>query len=73
MKTMCYSVRLAEFKQISEKCYSAVAFDGSKALIPVCEFFGCDYEVEKSDAYWISAWILEKKNIQYSKKKVRWF
>ena len=27
----------------------------------------------KSDAYWISAWILEKKSIQYSSKKQAWF
>jgi hypothetical protein len=32
-----------------------------------------DYEVQKSDAYWISAWILEKKSIQYSGKKQAWF
>ena len=35
--------------------------------------FGRDYEVMKSDAYWISAWILEKKSIQYSGKKQAWF
>ena len=35
--------------------------------------FGPDYEVQKSEAYWISAWILEKKSIQYSSKKQAWF
>ena len=34
---------------------------------------GRDYEVQKSDAWWISAWILEKKSIQYSSKKQAWF
>lgn len=58
---------------ISDKCYKATAFDGSKDLIPKSQIFGQDYEVTKSEAYWISAWILDKKNIQYSNKKVCWF
>lgn len=29
--------------------------------------------MQKSDAYWISAWILEKKNITYSTKKEGWW
>ena len=27
----------------------------------------------KSEAYWIAAWILAKKNLQYSDKKKAWF
>jgi len=73
MKTKCYSVRLESLIQISNKCYKAIAFNGSEDLIPVSQVFGADYDVQKSDAYWISAWILSKKNIQYSDKKVRWF
>lgn len=73
MKTKCYSVRLAALTRISDKCYKAEAFDGSTDLIPSSQVFGPDYEVQKSDAYWISAWILEKKSIQYSTKKVAWF
>lgn len=73
MKTKCYSVRLQSLTQISEKAYKAVAFDGSEAIIPASQVFGLDYEVTKSDAYWISAWILERKNLQYSNKKVAWF
>ena len=73
MKTLCYSVRLESLYQISDKCYKAVAFDGSEALIPVKFVFGQDREVQKSDAWWIAAWILERKNIQYSTKKQAWF
>jgi len=65
----CISVRLESFVSISPKCYKAIAFDGSEALIPASQFYGQDFDVSKSDAYWISQWILEKKNLQYSTKK----
>lgn len=67
--TKCYSVRLELFYSISSKCYKALAFNGSEALIPASQYFGQDHSVSKSDSYWISAWILEKKELQYSIKK----
>lgn len=73
MKTPCYSVRLESLTRISPKCYKAVAFDGSEALIPKKCVFGQDYEVAKSNAYWIAEWILKKRDLQYSSKKVKWF
>jgi hypothetical protein len=73
MKTKCFSVRLSSLVSISDKAYKAVAFDGSEAIIPKSQVFGSDYSVQKSDAYWISAWILEQKKIQYSAKKEAWF
>lgn len=73
MKTRCYSVRLESLVRISDKAFKATAFDGSSDIIPVSQVFGRDYEVMKSDAWWISAWILEKKSIQYSGKKQAWF
>ncbi len=73
MKTRCYSVRLSSLTEISDKCYKAIAFDGSEALIPKSQVFGQDSDVSKSDAYWISTWILEQKAIQYSTKKEAWF
>lgn len=73
MKTKCYSVRLKEFDRISEKAYKAVSFDGKEAIIPASQVFGQDNGVQKSQAIWISAWILEKKELQYSTKKVGWF
>jgi len=69
MKTLCYSVRLEGLISISEKAYRATSFDGSSDILPKSAVFGMDYSVEKSEAYWIAAWILEKKSIQYSRKK----
>ena len=73
MKSLCYSVRLESLTVISDKCYKATAFDGSEALIPKSQVFGQDYSVQKSDAYWISEWILRQKDLQYSGKKEAWF
>lgn len=73
MKTLCYSVRLESLERISDKAFLATAFDGSTDVIPASQVYGEDYEVEKSEAWWISAWILERKNIQYSRKKQAWF
>ena len=69
MKTLCYSVRLESLVKISDKAYKATSFDGTTDIIPASQVFGQDYEVMKCEAYWISAWILGKKNIQYSPKK----
>jgi hypothetical protein len=73
MSTLCYSVRLESLVRISHKALLAIAFDGSQDIIPASQVFGRDYGVMKSDAWWISAWILEKKSIQYSSKKQAWF
>jgi hypothetical protein len=73
MKTKCYSVRLQSLVGISDRALKAVAFDGSSAILPKSQVFGADFSVEKSDAYWISAWILEQKELQYSSKKEAWF
>jgi hypothetical protein len=72
-KIKCYSVRLDSLTSISEKAYKATAFDGSTAIIPKSMVMGKDYDVQKSDAYWISCWILEQKELQYSTKKEAWF
>ena len=69
MKTKCYSVRLESLVRISDKAYKATCFDGSSDIIPASLVFGADLDVQKSDAYWISAWILERKSLQYSAKK----
>jgi hypothetical protein len=69
MRTKCISVRLESLVSISDKAYRATAFDGSSDIIPKSCVFGPDFEVSKCDAYWIAAWILQKKSIQYSHKK----
>lgn len=73
MKTKVLSVRLQSLVRISDKAYKASGFDGSEDILPVSQVFGRDYDVQKSDAYWIAAWILEKKNLQYSDKKIGWY
>jgi hypothetical protein len=72
-KVKCFSVRLESLISISEKAYKATAFDGTTAIIPKSQVFGQDYDVQKSDAYWISSWILGQKELQYSSKKESWF
>ena len=73
MKIRCFSVRLESLVRISDKAFRATAYDGSNDIIPDSQVFGQDYDVHKSKAYWISAWILEKKSIQYSRKKSAFF
>lgn len=65
----CFSIRLKSLVSTSNKCYKVCDFQGNEDFIPKSQFYGKDYDVTKSDAYWISAWILEKKNIEYSTKK----
>jgi hypothetical protein len=59
--------------RISDKAHKATSHDGSSDIIPSSQIFGQDYDVQKSEAYWISAWILDKKSLQYSTKKEAWF
>lgn len=75
MRVKCYSVRLKSLIDYSEKAYKAEAFDGTKAFIPKSQVLANDNEVSKSDAYWISAWFLEKEDVHltYSTKKEAWF
>ena len=73
MKTKCFSVRLQSLVSISDRAYKATAFDGSTAILPKSQVFGMDYDVQKSEAYWIAAWILEQKDLQYSDKKAAWY
>ena len=72
MKVLCYSVRLKSLTSISEKAYKAVSFDSSEAILPKSQVLAQDYDVQKSEAYWISKWILEQKDLQYSAKKEAW-
>lgn len=66
-------MRLKTLESISPKASRATDFRGVSDIIPESQIFGPDFDVIKSDAYWISAWILEKKNIRYSRKKEAWF
>ena len=68
MKIKCFQIKLRSLKDISSKCFLATAFDGSEAFIPKSQYFGCD-----GSGHWISAWILERKDLQYSTKKSAMF
>lgn len=71
MKTKVYSVRISEMREISPKAVKITAFDGSSDIFPKSAVLGWDDEVGKCEAVWIAAWILPKKGLQYSDKKVR--
>lgn len=73
MKTKVLSVRLQSLVSVSDRAYKATAFDGSTAILPKSQVFGQDYDVQKSDAYWVAEWILKQKELQYSDKKVAWY
>lgn len=75
MRTTCYSVKLQSMFSISDKCYKAVAFDGSEALIPASQVYGKDANnsSEVAEAWWITKWILEQKTLQHSTKKHAFF
>lgn len=73
MKIKAFSVRLESLVRISDKAFRATDFNGNSDIIPASQVLCPDYSVQKSDAYWISAWILEKKSITYSTKKEAWF
>jgi hypothetical protein len=58
---------------ISDKAFLAEGWNGDQDIIPKSQVVGPDFESQKSTAWWISAWILKKKHLKYSKKKQRWF
>lgn len=70
---LCYSVRLEAMYRISDKCFKARDFNGNVDLIPASCVFGQDLDVQKSEAYWIVGWILDKKCLTFSNKKSKWF
>lgn len=73
MRTKCASVRVDSFRKISDKAYLLRSFDGREAIIPASQYYGYDNDVSKSDAVWISEWILQKKDVQWSSKKTAYF
>lgn len=69
----CYSVKVSELRPISPKAYLAVCFDGREIVIPRSQVFGLGGLSDRSESYWIAAWLVEKHRIQYSPKRVGWF
>ena len=74
-KIKVVSVRLKTLTEISPKCYKATDWQGNSTLIPKSQVFGQDYDVQKSDAYWISEWFARKEDfdLMISLKKQAWY
>lgn len=74
-KIKVVSVRLKTLTEISPKCYKATDWQGNSTLIPKSQVFGQDYDVQKSDAYWISEWFARKEDfdLMISLKKIGWY
>lgn len=68
----CISVRLEALVSVSDRAYKAYDFNGNSDIIPKSQVFGRDWDVQKSDAYWIAEWILRQKSITSGKKEA-WF
>ena len=73
MKVLGDRVRLKSRESLTPLARQAIAVDGSTDIIPNSQIYGQDYDVVKSEAYWISDWILRKKSLQYSQKKKAYF
>lgn len=68
----CYLIKLAELRHITDKACLAVCFDGREAVIPKSQIFGCGPE-GKSESFWVAAWIVERKGLQYSPDRTGWY
>lgn len=55
MRTKCYSVRVESMRRITARAYKVRTFDGREDIIPASQVFGIDFDVTKSDAYWVAA------------------
>jgi len=74
-KIKVISVRLKSLVEITEKCYKAEDWEGNFALIPKSQVFARDYDVQKSEAWWISEWFAKKEDFKLviSFKKKGWY
>lgn len=68
MKTKCILVKLESYRRISDKAYACSDWNGNEAVIPASQVYG-----REDDGLWIAEWILEKKTLNYSAKRVAWF
>jgi hypothetical protein len=62
----CYKVKLKDLSSISEKAYKATAYDGSSCILPKSQVI----RPIDNDAWYISTWIMDQKEIQHSKKNI---
>lgn len=68
--TLCFKVRYEGLKRLSDKAVLIYSHNGASDIIPVSQIYWDDVD---SGIMYVSAWILEKKSIQYTKKGALWF
>lgn len=74
MRSKCYKVRLKRLTSISDKAYLAEDFNGNKDVLPKSQVYCPDLAAgEDEEVWWISAWILEKKSLNYSTKGAKFY
>ena len=74
MRSKCYKVRLKRLTSISDKAYLAEDFNGNKDVLPKSQVYCPDLAAgEDEEVWWISAWILEKKSLNYSAKCAKFY
>ena len=59
------SVKVKEAKKVTEKAWLLRMWDGREDIVPASQIEGWDGE----NSLWVSEWILEKKNLQWSSKR----
>ena len=64
-----YRVKYQELKDISEKAVVVKCFDGSEDVLPKSQIID-EFSLGKTESVLVPCWLAEKKNIQYSEKKV---
>lgn len=74
MRSKCYKVRLKRLTSISDKAYLAEDYSGNKDVLPKSQVYCPDLAAgEDEEVWWISAWILEKKSLNYSTKGAKFY
>ncbi len=63
--TMYISVKVKDARHITERAWLLQTWDGKEDIFPASQIAGWDGD----DALWISEWILERKDIQWSPKR----
>ena len=64
-----YRVKYQELRDISEKAVVVKCFDGSEDVLPKSQIID-EFSLGKTESVLVPCWLAEKKNIQYSEKKV---
>jgi hypothetical protein len=72
-KTKCFSIKLKSIKEYSNQSFLITLWSGQQVFIPKSHVFGNDHEENKSEAHWISEWILNKKQVPIPDRRAGWY